>query len=227
VMTFQVSEVMMVVAAYVLGSLPFGLVVARARGVDIRKVGSGNIGATNVFRCVGKPWGILVFFLDFLKGLVPAILFPSWFLDASVGGHYIAAGVAAVVGHNWPVWLRFKGGKGVATSAGLLAGIAPLPMVLALGSWILLFFTTRYVSVASMGAGVVVGISGWVNYAIAVHSDMDTARGGLLLPVVLTVLALLVIVRHRHNISRLINGTEPRFKSKKDDGASMQSPRST
>ena len=105
--------------SYLLGSIPNGLFIAKAKGIDLRKVGSGNIGATNVFRCVGKGWGIAAFVLDAIKGFVPAFVFPRLVLDCPdwLG---LACGVAAVAGHNWPVWLNFKGGKGVSTSAGML-----------------------------------------------------------------------------------------------------------
>ena len=148
-----------ILASYLLGAVPFGLIVARARGVDIRKVGSGNIGATNVFRSVGKPWGILVYALDMLKGWAPAALFPG--LVANIAGaaplHLdLACGLAAVAGHNWPVYLRFKGGKGVATTSGVLLGVSPTCMGLGLLTWIVVFVTSRYVSVASMVAAIVV-----------------------------------------------------------------------
>ena len=118
-----------VLAGYLMGSVPFGLLIAKARGVDLRNSGSGNIGATNVFRCVGKGWGVLALLLDALKGFLPAFFFPAL---AARGLHGavpswlgVACGLAAVVGHNWPVWLGFKGGKGVATSAGMALGVAP------------------------------------------------------------------------------------------------------
>ena len=115
--------------AYLLGAIPFGLLIARANGVDIRKVGSGNIGATNVFRALGKKWGILAFTCDALKGFIPASLFP--FLAKTIGAPgddsvlSLVCACLAIAGHNWPVYLRFKGGKGVATSVGALIGLAP------------------------------------------------------------------------------------------------------
>lgn len=192
--------------AYLIGATPCGLLIARMRGVDIRKVGSGNIGATNVFRCVGKSWGILAFVLDFIKGFAPAFWLPGLFLESPAPYVGIMTGALAVVGHNWPVWLKFKGGKGVATSAGMLAGIAPWTILTGLVTWILAMVLTRIVSVASMAAAVAVIITGWIAY---------NEPGQLLLPVVLTVLGLLVIVRHRHNISRLLRGEEHRFGKKK------------
>ncbi|MCX6996576.1 MAG: glycerol-3-phosphate 1-O-acyltransferase PlsY [Kiritimatiellaeota bacterium] len=192
--------------AYLLGALPSGLLIARLRGVDIRAVGSKNIGATNVFRSVGPGWGVLTFLCDALKGLAPTLLFPllgglltrPGLPDAVPPG--LLFGAAAILGHNFPVYLGFKGGKGVATSAGVLLGIAPAAAVIGLLGWLALFLTTRYVSVASMGAAVLVPAAGWWQYA----------GDGLALPATLTLLGGLVIWRHRENMQRLLRGTEPR-----------------
>lgn len=195
--------------SYLLGAIPTGYLIARARGVDIRKVGSGNTGATNVFRAVGKTWGILTFLGDFLKGFAPALFMPimarHWF--GCEGGQPLAllcAGLA-IAGHNWPVYLRFKGGKGVATSAGGLLGFAPVPLLVGLGIWILVFLTTRYVSVASLSVAVAVPAVTWFLYA----------SEGVLLPAVLSLLGLLIAIRHRSNIRRLLEGREHRFEFRK------------
>ena len=195
----SILTLLALLAAYLLGSIPNGLLVARLKGIDIRKVGSGNIGATNVFRSVGKFWGILTFICDALKGLIPAWLFPQLAGEpgAALG---IFCGALAIAGHNWPIFLKFKGGKGVATSAGVLLGIAPAAVGIGLLSWLILFLSTRYVSVASIGAALVVPLAGWFLY-----------RDGLLLPITLTVLGLVTIVRHQANLRRLIAGTEHRF----------------
>jgi glycerol-3-phosphate acyltransferase PlsY len=196
--------------AYLLGAIPCGYLVARLKGVDIRKVGSGNIGATNVFRSVGKGWGILTFFCDALKGFVPAWVFPllAERLGVATGGQALAVVCAAlaIVGHNWPVFLGFKGGKGIATSLGALLGMAPAAAGVGALCWIILFVITRYVSVASIIAAVGVVSAGWLLYYRA---------GGLLLPGVLTVLGLVAIWRHKGNIQRLRAGTEHRFQFKK------------
>ena len=194
-------------AAYLLGAVPFGWLIGRMKGVDIRTVGSGNIGATNVFRTVGKGWGILAFACDVLKGFIPASLFP---LLAAAPGAVASQGLAlayaclAVAGHVWPVYLRFKGGKGVATSAGALIGLAPLAAGIGLLAWLLVFGTTRYVSAASIAAAVVAPAAAWLAYAAE----------GLLLPVVMTIVCALTIVRHKGNIQRLLRGTENRFEFK-------------
>jgi acyl phosphate:glycerol-3-phosphate acyltransferase len=193
------------VVSYLLGAIPFGFLIARARGIDIRKVGSGNIGATNVFRSVGKSWGILTFALDVLKGFVPAFLFPLAVQLADhaepAAGWRLLCGCLAIIGHNWPIYLGFKGGKGVATSTGAMLGIAPIAMLIGLGSWILVFAASRYVSLASILAAVVIACAAWPLYR----------SGGLLLPVALTALAILVVIRHKSNIQRLLSGTEHRF----------------
>ena len=192
------------VCAYLLGAIPNGLLIARARGVDIRTVGSGNIGATNVFRGVGKGWGILTFACDALKGFIPAFVFPllatrQWDGDFDYLG--VACAAAAVAGHNWPIYLRFKGGKGVATTAGALLGIAPAAMGIGVAVWVVATFSTRYVSVGSILAAAAVPAAAWFLYR----------QDDLVLPGVLTVIGAVVIWRHRANIQRLASGTENRF----------------
>lgn len=209
---------LLILASYLLGAVPFGLLVARAKGVDIRNVGSKNIGATNVLRSVGKPWGILTFALDALKGFAPAFLFPMLgkvccpdFQPLENLGLW--CGIAAILGHNFPVYLGFKGGKGVATSAGVLIGVAPLAALIGLATWAVFFFTTRYVSLASIAAVAATCAAGWVLHV----------KHGLVVPIVLTLLAALIIWRHRANIQRLIAGTEHRF-VKKTKGQTTEQP---
>jgi acyl phosphate:glycerol-3-phosphate acyltransferase len=198
-------EVVGLVASYLLGSIPFGLLFARLKGVDIRKVGSGNIGATNVFRSVSKPLGVATFACDLLKGLVPALLFP-WLaaqaLRQPVFSEFgLLCGCAAIAGHNWPVFAGFKGGKGISTSAGVLFGVAPAAVGVGLLAWAILLVATRYVSVASVGAAIIVPASAWILYL----------NEGWILPAVLTLLGALAVWRHKSNIQRLIKGTEHRF----------------
>ncbi len=195
--------------SYLLGSVPFGYLVARAKGVDIRKVGSGNIGATNVFRTLGKGPGILTFVLDFAKGLVATLLLSRLAValtSAPPEGHFpyiqLLAGVAAVIGHSFSVFLGFKGGKGVATGAGLAVGLAPASAGIGFGVWILTFLLSRYVSVASILAAAAVGTCVWI------FGPFDPVR---LVPSILTLLCLLIVVRHHANIRRLLAGTENRF----------------
>jgi len=189
--------------AYLIGSVPFGLLIAKTKGIDIREQGSGNIGATNVLRCLGKPLGIACFILDVLKGYLPAFVFPTLGNCAPEFG--ILFGVAAILGHNFPVFLKFKGGKGVATSAGVLIGIAPLAVGLGILTWAIVFFVSGYVSLGSIVASAVVILAGWL------------AGYGLVTALALTLLGALSIYRHRENIKRLLAGTENKFsrKSKK------------
>ncbi|HQQ92530.1 MAG TPA: glycerol-3-phosphate acyltransferase, partial [Kiritimatiellia bacterium] len=138
-------------AAYLLGAVPFGFLIAKTRGKDIRTLGSGNIGATNVFRAVSKPLGLLTFALDFLKGfcgvtLIPMLAERATGVAAAGMGLAVFCGAMTVIGHNWTCFLKFKGGKGVATSAGLLLGLAPAGEGIAFAVWLALFLATRYVS---------------------------------------------------------------------------------
>ncbi|MFC1454373.1 glycerol-3-phosphate 1-O-acyltransferase PlsY [Verrucomicrobiota bacterium] len=195
--------------AYLVGAIPTGYLLAKIKGIDIRNVGSGNIGATNVYRCVGKSWGILTFVLDFLKGYLPAALFPLliqyWTNESYSASISIIFGCLAVAGHNWPVYLRFRGGKGIATGAGALLGFDPLVMLIGIISWALLFLATRYVSVASMLATIIIAVSAWLLYT-----------GNMLIPIMLTIASVIIIWRHRSNLRRLLAGTEYRFKFRKD-----------
>lgn len=194
-------------AAYLLGSIPFGFLIAKACGKDIRTLGSGNIGATNVFRSVSKPLGILTFALDFLKGFAGVRLIPMLAAactevpDAGMG-MAVFCGAMTVVGHNWTCFLRFKGGKGIATSAGLLLGLSPAGVGIAFAAWLITFLASRYVSVASITAAVVLGVVAW---------PLHLKANGPWFPGVLTLLALLAVWKHRTNIARLRAGTESRF----------------
>ncbi|HTL69417.1 MAG TPA: glycerol-3-phosphate 1-O-acyltransferase PlsY [Lacunisphaera sp.] len=198
------------VIGYLLGSLPFGYLVARAHGVDIFKEGSGNPGATNVKRVLGEKFGAkgkqagnLVFALDALKGALAA----GWpmlpFIDPPDERMLGLVGViAAVLGHSFSVFTRFKGGKGVATAAGGLVVLIPVSCLIGAVVWLLTFLGTRYVSLGSILAAIAVPLSSWL-------------RGNPLpLNVVATALGLFVIFRHRENIRRLLNGTESKFARK-------------
>ncbi len=201
-----------VLISYLLGSIPAGYLAGRIAGIDIRHAGSGNIGATNVTRVLGKRYGYPVFVVDFLKGLmavsisifiekrVQPVLVPTELLG-------IVAAISCVVGHSFPVWLSFKGGKGVATSMGALFGLVPFVALIGVAVWVITFEMTRYVSVASMTAALAVPIS------ILILMPLKQTGGAVLLYFSIC-LAALVIFRHRSNLSRLVRGTEPRFKRK-------------
>ena len=196
-------------AAYLLGSIPFGFLITKSQGKDIRTLGSGNIGATNVFRSIGKPLGILTFALDFLKGfcgvkLIPMLAVACMGADGAGMGLALFCGAMTVVGHNWTCFLGFKGGKGIATSAGLVLGLTPAGVGIAFAMWLALFLSTRYVSVASIGAALALGVVVW--WPLKLY-----AAHGLWFPCVLTLLALVAVWKHRANIARLCAGTESRF----------------
>ncbi len=195
---------LLVVAAYLLGAVPNGLLIARLKGINLQQVGSGNIGATNVFRCVGKGWGILAFILDAVKGFVPAFALPL-LVDSAPGWLGLACGVTAVAGHNWPVWLKFKGGKGVSTSAGMLLGIAPAAVGIGFLVFAVTVVLTRWVSLGSILAAIAVPVA-----HVALHGTDNRLLTGALI-----VMGVLVIWKHRTNIRRLLNGTEPRIVGQK------------
>ncbi len=198
--------------AYLIGSIPTGFLVARARGVDIRSAGSGNIGATNTFRVLGRSAGVAVLLADAAKGAVPcAVLPPLAWRVASAGDSLnaewlaIAAGVAAVLGHNYTCWLRFKGGKGIATTAGVLLVLMPVAFGACLAAWVVVFALSRYVSLASLAAAVTLPVSVWLWGQSRALLGIAAALG------------LLAIGKHRANIRRLLNGTESRVARRKHD----------
>jgi glycerol-3-phosphate acyltransferase PlsY len=202
----------LVIGSYLLGSIPFGYLAGRIAGIDIRRCGSGNVGATNVIRTLGKGYGYPVFVTDFLKGfaavkmsmLIATRLQPEWNSPEMFG---IVAAISSVIGHSFPVWLHFKGGKGVATSAGALFGLAPVAALIGAAVWILTFALTRYVSVASVAAAAALPI------IILIITWLRQTAGKSLFYLSVC-LAALVIWRHRSNLSRLVRGTEARFTRK-------------
>lgn len=185
------------VGAYFVGSIPFGYLIAKVRGVNILKEGSGNIGATNVIRVLGKKLGLLVFVLDVLKGFAPALA-ASFLLPHSQIQTFLV-GMGAVAGHCLSPFLRFKGGKGVATGLGALFGAFPLVALCALGVFSLVLGLTRFVSLSSIVAALTLAPLGFV---FKVDEPMIWAFLGL---------TVFVVYRHRANISRLLKGTEPKF----------------
>ena len=195
------------VGAFLLGSIPTGYLVARAKGVDIRQHGSGNIGATNVFRTLGKPLGIFVFFVDALKGFA-AVWIATRLGEGDVSAWLgILAAVAVIAGHNYTPWLGFKGGKGIATSAGALLALTPWTVAIIAAVWVIVFKTTRYVSVASIAASVAVPLSVGGLWLAGVAGNAPLLGFAL-------VISALAIWRHRTNIARLRDGTESRFTKK-------------
>ena len=196
--------VLAIILGYLLGSIPFGFLMGKWRGIDLRREGSGNIGATNALRILGKPAGITVLVLDAIKGSLacwaaPALASAMGVASFSTDIGAISAGFAAVLGHNYTCWLRFKGGKGIATSAGVLLALTPGGLAISLGTFLLLLALTRTVSIGSIGDAAVLPLGAWM-----------MGGRGLLLAVTST-MGLLAIYKHRANIQRLLAGTEPRI----------------
>jgi glycerol-3-phosphate acyltransferase PlsY len=217
------AYIVVAVAAYLLGSIPFGFLVAKAKGIDIRSVGSGNIGATNAMRVLGKPVGIFVLLMDALKGIAACFagaLIYVWFdyhypglrpvnISATTNGQMmwdrftIIAGIFAVLGHNYTCWLKFKGGKGIATTAGVYLALAPWAVLVALIVFILAVLITKYVSVGSIFAAIALPLTVWI-----------MSPQSLFLCIVTTALGALAIYKHKSNIQRLMGGTENRLGKK-------------
>jgi len=234
-------------AGFLLGSIPFGLYISRARGINIREHGSGNIGATNVFRVVGAGPGLLCFLLDVLKGAIPVLLavnilgvmgkdpLTQWDFLASwrtmfpveqrtlVQAIHVITGLAAVLGHNYSPWAGFKGGKGIATTAGVLFALMPVATCILLVVWAVLTFTTRYVVVGSVGAALALPLI--VLWGAHHHKVDDSDPASLSLwesgtynkPLLIfaIVASALAVYKHKANLVRLVNGTENRFGKKK------------
>jgi acyl phosphate:glycerol-3-phosphate acyltransferase len=211
--------VVLLIGAYLLGAVPFGLLIAGTHGIDLRKVGSGNIGATNLSRALGKKWAYLCFVLDLAKGLLPTVA--AGFLLSDMQGATglwarLVVGCAAVVGHIFPVYLRFKGGKGVATSFGVAIGFWPYYTLCAgvvLLVWVIFLLIWRYVSLASLAASVAFPVV--LILAIAIIPDWELKQLWPLL-IVAIFIPVLVFSRHRENISRLLAGTESKVFQKRN-----------
>ncbi len=198
--------------SYLLGSVPVGYLIVRAvRGIDVRTIGSGNIGATNVTRALGPKWGFVAFALDFSKGLLPPIALAPLARSQLVPQQSelllaLVYGTCAVAGHLWPVYLRFNGGKGVATSAGMLTGAATIPVAITTLVWGLALALTRRVSAASILAALALPIV----TAVVVWRRSE-GRTGVFLVAFCAGLSLMVLWRHRSNMKRILDGTEPRI----------------
>jgi len=189
---------------YLLGSLPTAYFLVKwAKGIDIRTVGSGNVGATNALRTVGLWAGLVVLVGDVLKGVIAAGMVPRWMLGTTALGVRLACGLAAVLGHDFSCFLRFRGGKGVATTIGVFLGAAPLVAGMICAVWVLVFIAFRYVSLGSLVAAVAMPIS----QVVLRHSGGEILVGSCL--------AGLLIARHRSNIQRLLGGVEHRAWSRK------------
>ncbi len=214
----MLENILYIVAAYLIGSVPFGYLAGRLNGIDLREHGSRNIGATNAVRVLGKKWGIPVFICDFLKGYVPLLL-----MKEHLGGDatlfnteqmlwLIGVMFALIIGHTFTCFLHFKGGKGVATTGGCLIALSPTVGAAAFGSWFLCMFCTRYVSLSSIVAGLGMIAAGvWVFWV----QDGELSTADSLVNALLVVIFALVTVKHRANLVRICQGTEPKAFSKK------------
>ena len=186
-----------IAGAYLVGSVPFGFLIGKARGVDVRTVGSKNIGATNVYRTVGKGWGFLAFLCDFLKGLLPTLA--AMHVHGRFASLAVCVGLACVVGHTLTVFMRFRGGKGVATAFGMMIALVPYPTLAAFGVFAVTVWLSHYISLGSMLAAATLGALVWF------------FPGTPLLRGIATAIAVFVIVKHRSNIVRLLKGCENRI----------------
>jgi glycerol-3-phosphate acyltransferase PlsY len=207
--------------AFSFGSIPFGVVLAKLKKVDLRTVGSGNTGATNVGRALGRRWGLLCFVLDAAKGATPVILAgvlagtlgePAGALAPSAASGWLAVGVAAILGHVFSPFLNFKGGKGVATACGALLAMWPLmtiPVLVAAGVFLLMILTLRFMSLASMAAAIAIPSTTLI---LGLMDEGTQAQSGSVLPQTITglVIAFMVVWRHRANLKRVLDGTEPK-----------------
>ena len=208
----MIEAVIIILLAYFIGAIPSGYMIGKFHGIDIRTVGSCNTGATNVTRCISKKAGIFCFFCDFLKGALPVLAAIHFTPFAWMP---IAAFAVAVAGHMFPVYLKFKGGKGIATAAGGAFAIAPLPLLAALLIWYIIFRISRYVSLASIIAALMLPVG-----ALVLCLCFDPEKAHLLLRVrwatviAFALIGILAVYRHRSNIVRLLNGTESRFEKK-------------
>ncbi|MFA7405950.1 MAG: glycerol-3-phosphate 1-O-acyltransferase PlsY [Pelobacteraceae bacterium] len=195
----QTTLVLLLVgAAYLIGSIPTGLLLGKAYGIDVRKEGSGNIGATNLYRTVGRKVGIITLVGDCLKGLLPVVLVKSSTLPPEIAAW---VGLAAFCGHVFSLFLKFKGGKGVATALGVFLALAPLAVAIALALFAGVMFIWRYVSLGSVSA------------AVAMPLAVYFLEGSRAVTAVTFIIATIVIIRHHENIKRLLSGTENKFKA--------------
>jgi glycerol-3-phosphate acyltransferase PlsY len=192
------------IVSYLIGSIPTGYLVAKARGVDIRSVGSGNIGATNAFRVLGKTAGITVLLVDAIKGYL-ACRFVAFGPGAPSEMHQMIAGLFAILGHNYTCWLRFKGGKGIATTAGVLLALAPIGFAVAIATFLIVLGLSRYVSLGSIIAAIVLPFGVWLGGGSVRMISLMAFLGGM------------AIYKHRSNIKRLMAGTESRIGQKKKE----------
>ncbi|NQT22391.1 MAG: glycerol-3-phosphate 1-O-acyltransferase PlsY [Candidatus Omnitrophica bacterium] len=193
-----------IVIAYLIGSIPTAYIFGKLiKGIDIRNYGSGNVGATNLFRVVGKVPGVISLFIDMLKGYLPVVILPIFFSinsnSLTPDSYKLLLGASAIMGHVWPVFLKFKGGKGVATTAGVVLAIMPIVFLISFAMWIFVFLALRYVSLASIFAALTMPIA-----VMLLKRPFSTI-------VFAVILCIIGIYKHKTNISRLLKGEEKRL----------------
>lgn len=214
----MIENLCYVIAAYLIGSIPFGYLAGKMNGIDLREHGSKNIGATNAVRVLGKKWGLPVFFCDFLKGNLPLMYMVNQVggdittLSAANMGWVMAVMFALILGHTFTCFLAFKGGKGVATTGGCLIALSPIVGWVTIMTWVVSMICNRYVSLSSLMAGLGMISSG---FYVFIYKDGGTSSADWMIMSLLVVIFLLVLIKHRTNIVRLMNGTEPKAFSKK------------
>ncbi len=211
--------VVLLIISYLLGSIPNGVVIGKKlTGIDVREHGSKNIGTTNCIRVLGKKVGFLIFFMDVLKGaaiilIVKYLLEPLGIMESPI--NHICFGIAAIIGHAFPIFLKFKGGKSVATSLGVVFALTPLPAFICLVVFVLFLYTTGYVSICSCMAAIAVVASSWILNAVGSDTLFIIEKPGNTLCIIYSIVAVFLIYKHKTNFKRLLNGTENNFKKKK------------
>ena len=206
------AYIIIFIGAYLFGATPWGFMIGKMKGIDIREHGSGNIGATNITRTLGGGYGKLCFLLDALKGFLPVyitvLIIKHKILEVNIDNAMIVATLATVIGHMFPVYLKFKGGKGISTTGGALLALAPGAFICSALLWVIIFKTSRYVSLASIIAAATLPLNAWLLNLTGLTKTTTP------LIIFLAFLGLLAVIRHISNIKRLLNGTESRFAKK-------------
>jgi len=201
----MLTNILVIIAGYFIGAVPFGYIAGKMRGIDIRKEGSGNIGSTNVARVLGKKTGRIVQVLDIVKGIAPVLIAYIIFPDQNEMWVRVAAGCAVIAGHNWTIFLGFKGGKGVNTSLGVALALMPVPALLCFAIWAVVVKIWKYISLGSIIASAA--------FPFFVFFLKWPVSNPMIAKILSIVVAFFIIIRHRSNIKRLFNGTEPKIGS--------------
>lgn len=200
--------ILVLIISYLFGSIPWGFIIGKLKGIDIREHGSKNTGATNVTRVLGKSFGYICFALDFFKGFMPSFIM-IYIIVLPTDAGVIFAILGTFLGHIFPIYLKFKGGKGVATGTGAVIAVSPLATIIGFIIWVIIFKTTRYVSVASITAAILVPV------LTIVFSATGTYQLSAALQIFVAIIGVITIIKHKSNIIRLLKGTEYRFEKEK------------